>query len=535
MKNNDNHNKIKTLIRSENIITFFFSFDLKCKGAAKLFVYCASIIFLVSLWSCKKLVETPIPTDQVAENSVYTNNATAIAVLTAIYTAMNTGPIQGTNLTSVGCISVNMGLAADEFKLTRPFISNTNFNWIKYYQNDLFQDPLGKSGGEHWAPLYSFIFKCNAAISGLSSSSSNGLTPKIRQQLLGEAEFMRAFSYFYLVNEFGDVPLVLTTDPQTNLALPRATKQSVYDQIVKDLLDAEDKLSSDYLDVTLLNVTNERVRPTKWAAAALLARVYLYTGVFDKAEQQATLVLNNTTLFGLPSLNSVFLKNSGEAIWQIQPTDLNYNTREGQGLIIPATGPSTGGGFITPVQLSTQLLNSFETNDQRAQLGNWINTRIYKGTSSPLVYDTVPYAYKYKIASSTGVNSVSALTEYFMVLRLAEQYLIRAEARAQQGNFGDAQSDLNAIRTRAGLPSTTASDKTSLLAAVLHERQVELFAEWGHRWFDLKRTGNVDAVMSIVTPQKTGGSPIWRSYQQLFPVPFEAMTSSPNLTQNSGY
>jgi len=119
-----------------------------------------------------------------------------------------------------------------------------------------------------------------------------------------------------------------------------------------------------------------------------------------------------------------------------------------------------------------------------------------------------------------------------MVLRLAEQYLIRAEARAQQNNVGGAQSDLNTIRTRAGLPNTTANDKTSLLAAIIHERQVELFSEWGHRWLDLKRSGNLDAMMAVVAPAKGA---TWSSNWQWYPIPSYEIVQDPNLVQNPGY
>jgi len=96
----------------------------------------------------------------------------------------------------------------------------------------------------------------------------------------------------------------------------------------------------------------------------------------------------------------------------------------------------------------------------------------------------------------------------------------------------DAQADLNAIRTRAGLPNTIASTQPALLTAIQHERQVELFTEWGHRWLDLKRTGNIDAVMTIICSQK-GSS--WSSYQQLYPLPLVDIQMDPNLVQNIGY
>lgn len=499
-----------------------FSFERLC-------VWIVLGLFICMHTACRKLAETPIPTDSIAENAVYSNDATAISVLTSIYSTMNSQPIQSGG--SQGSISTNAGLAADEFSITTPFATG----FLKYYyQNDLGQLVSATliTGGEHWAPFYNFIFKANAAITGLSSSQGNSLTASVRDQLLGEAKFVRAFFYFYLVNEFGDVPLALTTDPQINTTLPRSSKDAVYQQIINDLLDAEEKLSSDYLDINLIKTT-ERVRPTKWAAKAFLARVYLYTKDYAKAEQKSTEVISNTTQFDLiPILNSVFLKNSREAIWQIQPVDQNLNTKEGQTMVIPATGP-LGGSNGNPVSLSKRLLNSFEANDKRKLKGNWVDTVIYTVSSTGLK-DTLPYMSKYKVAVATGVTTTGGMSEYFMVLRLAEQYLIRAEARTKLNNISGAQADLNAIRTRAGLPNTSSGDETSLLAAILHERQVELFGEWGHRWFDLKRTGNIDAVMNIVTPLKANGAP-WRTYQQLFPMPLEVILGSPSVSQNPGY
>jgi hypothetical protein len=145
-------------------------------------------------------------------------------------------------------------------------------------------------------------------------------------------------------------------------------------------------------------------------------------------------------------------------------------------------------------------------------------------TVSGVTYD---YADKYKIGL---VNEATA--EYDVVLRLGEQYLIRAEARAEENNLTGSAADLNFIRTRAGLPNTTATSQAALLAAILHERQVELFTEWGHRWFDLKRTGNLNAVMGAVTPIKGG---TWTASGALYPIPQSEITLDPKLTQNEGY
>jgi hypothetical protein len=104
----------------------------------------------------------------------------------------------------------------------------------------------------------------------------------------------------------------------------------------------------------------------------------------------------------------------------------------------------------------------------------------------------------------------------------------------QQNDISGAKSDLDSIRLRAGLPASTLNDKSGLLSLILHERQVELFTEWGHRWLDLKRTSIIDNVMTTVTPQKSGGSP-WQPYQQWYPIPFYDLQRDQNLIQNNGY
>ena len=117
-----------------------------------------------------------------------------------------------------------------------------------------------------------------------------------------------------------------------------------------------------------------------------------------------------------------------------------------------------------------------------------------------------------------------------MVLRLAEQYLIRAEARAEQNNLTGAVADLNIIRNRAGLPNTTAVTQGDILTAIMHERQVELFSEWGHRFFDLKRTGQANTVLGAIASKQP-----WNTNQLLYPIPVSETTNDAFLQQNPGY
>jgi len=481
----------------------------------KLAAYIGILFVLLIVCGCSKLVHVDPPITKITSSNVFKTDATAAAVMTNLYTLLSSSNYNSTP--SLPTISLWLGLSADEFTL---WSGNNNLAMAAYYQNMLTSNS-SNIGSEFWVNMYPLIFVCNSAIEGLSISTE--LSPAVKQQLLGEAKFMRAFFYFYLVNLFGDIPLVLTSDYSQNSTLPRFSKSQIYQQIVSDLKDAKELLTSGYVDGSASNSTLERVRPNKWAATALLARTYLYLGDLLSAEAQSTAIINYTSLYNLAPLNSVFLKNSNEAIWQLQPvlggTLLNI-TPEAAWFIVPTNGPNNNQPG-NPVYLSSRLLTSFEVNDQRKINGNWINTVTVGGNTY-----SFPFKYKVNLTSSNA-------TEYRMMLRLGEQYLIRAEARAEQGNIAGSQADLNMIRTRAGLSNTTSNDKATLLNAILNERQVELFTEMGQRWMDLKRKAIIDSVMTVVTPMKN--SSVWNSHQQLFPLPLGDLQKDPYLTQNAGY
>lgn len=458
--------------------------------------------------SCKKFVDIPPPETKLVTASVFNNNATAHQAMTTIYSQMMEGS-ESWN------IAQGLGLSADELKSY-----STNINQVQLYTNSVV--PTGSYG--LWLSYYKYIYEANAVIEGVQNNA--GLSTSVKQQLVGEAKFVRAFFHICLTNIYGDVPLVLTTDYTMNRSISRTPRIQVLQQVVADLKTAQDMLNSNYVGANDTTAMTERIRPNKAAAAALLARAYLYLGDYSKdaanyanAEAQASLVINNS-LYSLVSLGGVFLKNSNEAIWQLQtPLPANSDTQDGSFFIL-ISAPSTLNNNSTTI--SSQLMSSFEPGDQRQT--SWIGS--YSTTTPP----NVTYYFPYKYKNRTLLNQ-----EYTMVLRLGEQYLIRAEARAQQGNALGALADLNTVRNRAGLANYAgATDKVSLLAAILHERQVELFTEWGNRWFDLIRTGNANAVMSVVTPLKGG---TWGSdgHQLLFPIPQTDRNNDPNLTQNQGY
>jgi hypothetical protein len=459
--------------------------------------------FLYELTSCTKFVQVSPPTTQLVGSTVYNSDATAASAVTGIYLTMATGYPQSIGGGTYG-LSATMGLSADEFSL----YPNNDPTLNQSYSNSL----LSGTPTYIWPSLYNYIYQANSAIEGISSSA--GVSPSMKQQLVGESSFVRALCNFYLVNLYGDIPLLTITDYKINELAVRSPQVQVYQQIVTDLQVAKNFLSDNFLTPNG-DPTTDRVRPNRSTASALLARAYLYEQKWDSAESEATAVINNPNFSLVTDLDSAFLANNTEAIWQLQIPNTGLNTNDGAVFLLSNFGgPSKSYPFI----LSDSLVNSFELNDLRRT--NWVDSIVVNA-------QTYFFPFKYKLYY-TGL----APTEYPVIFRLAEQYLIRAEARAQQNSLTGSAADLNIIRNRAGLANTTATTQQDLLNAIYRERRIELFTELGHRWFDLKRTGKIDSVMTVITPQKGG---TWETSDQLFPIPLGEIQLDPNLTQNPGY
>ncbi len=440
----------------------------------------------MALVACNKLVEVSPPDDRLSGDVVFTSDATANAAIAGLYQQM----MRFSTQIASGAITIYTGLSADELVNT-----SSSVNADEFISNELSAtNPLLRAN--FWGPGYQLIFQANTIIEGLQNNTR--ITASLRNQLLGEAYFIRAFSHFYLLQLFGEVPIITATDYRVTALLPRSAASEVYAQVVADL-----KLSRDLLPVSY--VGTGRIRVNKLAATALLSRVYLYLQDWPAAETEAGTVINSGVYSLTANLNNVFLLASNETIWQLMPTSSSANTWEGN-LFIPA-------GTALPLYTITSTLNNaFIAPDARKTA--WTKTI----TVSSVSYT---YPYKYKVKTST------TLSEYYVVLRLAELYLIRAEARAAQNKVTLAQADINLVRARAGVGATAAADQVSLRAAVEKERQLELFAEWGHRWFDLKRTGRANAVL--------GSKPGWQPHDMLYPIPVQELQRNGSLTQNPGY
>jgi len=466
--------------------------NLQKGGAFSSLLY---LIISLIFASCEGFVDLDSPKNQVVSGLVYSSDAIATAAVNGIYSRMSLS----TGFASGGDLSLTLltGLSADELENY-----SLSADKIAFYTSSLVASNASLKTGL-WEEAYKYIYHANSVLEGLANSE--GLTKATSDQLKGEALFVRSFCHFYLSNLFGDIPLALTTDYLTNMKASRTKQPQVYEQLLSDLRSAQALLPDQY-------ATTERVRPNRAAATALLARVLLYNQAWADAETESSKVIADPK-YSLPSnLGQVFLKNSSEAIWQLMPVAANINTREGQNFVLVSVPVN--------VALSRQLALNFETGDKRRL--DWVGSISTAG-------QTYYFPYKYKIR--TGA---SPLSEYSMVLRLAEQYLIRAEARAKQGKIALAVGDINVIRERAGLTLLKADDPglstAALTGKIQQERRFELFSEYGHRWMDLKRTGSIDSVMV-----KMKGAN-WNPGDALYPIPLSEISSNTNLLpQNPGY
>jgi len=452
----------------------------------KLIIFCLftfSCFFITT--ACEDFVAVELPASQLNAAAVFEEAASANAALLAIYAEMR-------DESMISALSYTMGLYADELDY---YGTTDGINIL--YTNSLL--PSSSTVGSWWNNSYHLIYSANAIIE--KTAQSQALSEEERNQLIGEALFVRAFIHFYLTNLYGAIPYITSTDYNENQIASKMTSTAVYSAIIDDLIKAAANLKNNYL-------LEDRTRPNKATVMALLARVYLYTEQWEEASNAASYVLNLKSQYSWETdLNKVFLKESSTTLWQWAPKTSNGNTREGETFIFTSVPPSN-------VALTAQQLSAFETNDLRKT--QWTKEVTNHNNSWS-------HAYKYKERSTSDPSK-----EHTIIFRLAELYLIRAEARAQFGDIIGAADDLNILRTRAGLPNTPASDKESLLRAISAERSAELFTEMGHRFFDLKRTKQLD----ILSASKKG----WEASDELFPIPENELLINPNLApQNPGY
>ncbi len=435
-----------------------------------IFYFLISLIFL----GCEDYLNK-VPVDSIVDQNAITDLKSAQAAMDGLYNTLN-GFYRGENLLR------NFANLSDEQK----DVEGIN----QYTLNSV--DP----NGINWSISWQVINRANhilEKVPGVESIPSGD-----KDKFIAEAKFLRALEYLLLAQFFGDVPWVETTDYRVVQNLSRTPVAEVMSNVIRDLEEAEPGLPASYDDVG-----GDRFRITRGAATALLARAYLYQQNWPESETKASEVINNSSYRLAVDYGDVFADNSSEGILEYFHQNLSsMGATFAEGFL-----PESKGGFYANVY-TDKMANAFEHGDVR------------KDYSISVDGEGLPYVSKYR---NTGAN------HEVKILRLAEMYLIRAEARAQQGDIPGAAEDLNIIRNRAGLPNTTtAGDKASMLLAIEQERFVELCFE-GHRWIDIVRTGRANDIMSAFNPVG------WDPTDVLLPIPQSEIDKNPNLTQNPGY
>ena len=398
---------------------------------------------------------------------------------------------------------------------------------------DFLEDPTNTYIANKWNSSYNIIARANQILAQIDAASFDAT---VKDNLKGQALFLRAFAYYQLVRYFGDVPLHLkpvTTIEETTL--PKTAAAEIYTQIITDAKDAAALLP--------LKAAQEKGRVTSGSAKTLLGYVYLTQKQYASAETILREVVSSGQYALLPDYASVYAlanKNSAESVFEVQYQQGTQGLQSNFAYIfIPAltnTQPITGvtpsnnqlvGGWNTPTD---DLISSYEAGDKRkdASIGYY--------TVSGVSY---PYVKKYLHAHALYNNT----DDNWPVYRYADVLLLLAESLNEQGKSADALPFLNQVRTRAGLAATTAAGQTALRDVIAHERRVELAFE-NHRWLDLVRTGKAIEVMTAygakvkANPQKyyypLGSGALSQSYnvtqsRLLFPIPDREVILNPLL------
>lgn len=378
-----------------------------------------------------------------------------------------------------------------------------------------------------WTRWYKTIGRATKSIE--FTEGSDLTDTNLKNRLIGEAKFLRAVSYFYLVRGWGDVSI------QERDVTSRAPKADVYAYIEQDLKDAMKVLPTKYTD------SKDLGRATMGAAQGLLSKVYLYQGKWQEAYDNASLVISNTS-YGYKLADDYATiwraegRNNSESLFEIQAGGSpafgvkQYSQTQGA-----RGGTGWGWGFNTPTQ---DLLNAFnaEQSTQPGVTGDVIRRDATIIFNNSVLYDG--YEVKncenpmYNMKAYSSANKGATFTDKSIrYLRLGEIYLIKAEAANELGlvtGENGALAALKKIRDRAKLKEVTTTNKDELRKAIWHERRLELAFEHD-RWFDLVRTGQAEPVMKAL------GKPFVHGKHELFPISNTQMLDVPTLGQNPGW
>ncbi|RAJ94414.1 putative outer membrane starch-binding protein [Larkinella arboricola] len=449
------------------------------------------IVFLFALTSCNEVLE-PKPVDLLVDELVLNEPQDVEPVRIGAYNALR-------------------GMAS-------PIIIAGDFTGDYIRHNGTFTDyrelgtkqitPANGAVEAFWNRIYRTIYVANFLLERLPEIS--GVNSETRTQVLAEARFLRGFAYFIGAYTYGDIPLVTTTDQGVNRTIPKSSKADILAFALADLQAALADLPD---PSSTSNSTTNATYANKITARAVLARYYLYQKNWAQAEQYATQVIDSKVYSMVTNyVNIVTQDFTTESILEV-----GYGLSDD-----PGTGDYAlnnllvGRREVIPADQLVVSLYSTESGERRQTLS--FNPQNQRGDDNGWT------VLKYGTASEDNNNIV--------LMRLAEMYLIRAEARAQQNKItgtGGAVADINVLRARAKAPNVVAASQADALSAVERERVYELAFE-GHRWYDLVRTGRAQAVMSAFSPN-------WNSRYERWPIPQSEIQRNPSLQgqQNPGY
>lgn len=385
-------------------------------------------------------------------------------------------------------------------------------------------ESINSNAMRDWRYLYAAIAKANTVLDNIDAVADAALTETRRAEIKGEAAFIRGFMYFDLVRQYGDVPLLLNAITEWDIEdvdkiyLARTAKAEVYQQIVKDL-----ELAVANTRATAVN----RNIVTKATAHFLLAKVYATIEPHDwaKVSQHCDAVLAGGYEL-LPEFDQLWdgaHENSSESIFEITYDGGDAGTGNWGASMFYGTDWKK---FNTP---SNDLDAAFDAEGDEIRKNSTIQFADVTGKWSdrywPLIH--YPYAYKYRDVKDGKQN--------FILFRLADIMLLKAEALTDADDLDGAADLVNAVRTRVDLDPITLTTKGNMILAIEKERRLELAFE-GHRWHDLKRTGRAIEVINA-TRDGNGNSLGYQLNEDrlLWPIPQNDRDKNEKLTQNNGY
>ncbi len=349
-----------------------------------------------------------------------------------------------------------------------------------------------------WGNVYNTIYSANIILERVPRIS--GVQARQRTQVLATAHFIRGYAHFIAAHTYGDVPLVTTTDLTVNRNISRTSKDTVLDSVVADYQRALTDLPDSGLD----GYANKNV------VRAALARFHLYQKNWQQAEQFATEVIDSKKY----TLEADFRAIVNEDFTDESIFEMGYTVSDDPGTSATSLNNIfVGRREVIPSNFFLQQILNSEAGDRQRTIT--YNAQQQQGSDNGLSVA------KYGTADADNNNIV--------LFRLAEMYLIRAEARVQQGKLTQAAEDINVLRRRAKATVVNETNQAEMLLVMERERVYELAFE-GHRWYDLVRTGRAKAVMTAFTPN-------WKDAYERWPVPQTEIQRNPALTgaQNPGY